>query len=156
MSSTEAREYLFPPVPLALVSINHGGLQTPAAGQLGTADSLTGAPEKQEGEAIEEEAANFVTNIRHIIQRVMGSHDDDDEGGNPLEQKIPRPIRKGMKAVKSAGAAPGHTGPPTDQTQKPMEDLLWQQLKPEKLEEIRKQVPHIIGELVDNWERFSK
>ncbi|KAK5188813.1 hypothetical protein LTR92_011175 [Exophiala xenobiotica] len=74
VSSVGARNALFPPAPRALVNIMTGGIQKPQAGQLGTNDTLTGAPEKQPGEAMEEEAANFVDNVRHNLQRAIGMH----------------------------------------------------------------------------------
>lgn len=152
------RDTLFPPAPLALVNIGTGGLQKPQAGQLGTTDTLTGAPEKAAGEAREEEAANFVDNIRHIIARALGMHDNKDSEGDPLEGKVPRPIRKAIKSVKAAGSAPGHTtdNPGNDMTQEPMEELLWDKTKPKIIDPVIKIAPHAIGEIVDNWERFAK
>ena len=158
VGSERARNILFPPAPRALVSISTGGLQKPQAGQLGTSDTLTGAPEKAEGEAREEEAANFVDNVRHIIARAMGMHENQDKEGDPLEGKIPKPMRKAIKSVKAAGSAPGHaTGDSrNDQTQTPMEELLWDKAKPKVIEPVIKSAPHAIGEIIDNWERFAK
>ena len=156
ISSSDARNILFPPAPIALINISTGGVQTPPAGQLGTTNTLTGAPEKQEGEAVEEEAANFVDNLRHVIMRAVGMHDKEDEGGNPLEGKVPKPLKKAMNAVKSEGSAPGHATETTDQTQEPMEDVIWAKGKPENLTPVLKTVPHAVGEIVDNWERFAK
>lgn len=156
ISSETARDTLFPPAPRALVNMNTGGLQDPAAGKLSTLDSLTGAPEKQEGEAIEEEAANFVTNIRHLVQRAVGMHEQEKNDGDPLEGKVPQPIRKGVKAIKAQGASEGHATEKDDQTQEPMEKVLWDKANPQKLAEVMKVAPHIVGEVVDNWERFAK
>ncbi|KAL5325623.1 hypothetical protein ACEPPN_006751 [Leptodophora sp. 'Broadleaf-Isolate-01'] len=155
ISSETARDTLFPPAPRALVNINTGGLQEPASGHLGTLDSLTGAPEKQEGEAIEEEAANFVRNIRHLVQRAVGMHEKEENDGDPLEGKVPKPIRKGVKAIKAKGTTDGHATEEDDQTQKPMEKVLWSKANPEKLVGVMKIAPHIVGEIVDYWERFA-
>ena len=158
IGSERGRKILFPSAPLALVNSGSGGLQKPQAGQLGTTDTLTGAPEKAKGEAREEEAANFIDNVRHIIARALGMHDNQDGEGDPLEGKVPKPVRKAIKSVKDAGAAPGHAthNPGNDMTQQPMEELLWDKAKPEVIDPIVKFAPHAIGEIVDNWERFAK
>ena len=152
----DARDILFPPMPLAIIDISTGGVQVPPAGELGTSNTLTGAPEKQEGEAVEEEAANFVDNLRHLVMRAIGVHENQDEGGNPLEGKIPKPFSNAINAVKSENSDPGHLKQTTDQTQKPMEDVIWAKAKPENLAPLLKTIPHSIGEIVDNWERFVK
>lgn len=155
--SKEARDTLFPPAPLALVDISKGTLKKPQAKEgLGTSNTLTGAPEKQEGEAREQEAANFADNIRHLITRSIGMHEGNDEEGDPLEGKVPAPIRKGIRKVQAEGQAAGHTQEPSDPVQKPMEEMLWEKVKPEKLDPILKQVPHVMCELADNYERFAK
>ncbi|PVH73443.1 hypothetical protein DL98DRAFT_469265 [Cadophora sp. DSE1049] len=155
ISSETCRDTLFPPAPRALVNMNTGGLQDPASGKLGTLDSLTGAPEKQQGEAIEEEAANFVDNVRHLVQRAVGMHEQEKNDGDPLEGKVPKPIRKAVKAVKVKGTSDGHATEEDDQTQKPMEEVLWSKVNPEKSAEVMKIAPHVVGEIVDNWERFA-
>jgi len=158
IGSEKARNTLFPPAPLAVVDISTGALQKPQAGQLGTTNTLTGAPEKAPGEAQDEEAAGFVDNLRHIIARSIGMHDNKDEEGNPLERKVPKPVQKMIKSVKEAGSAPGHATekPGEDMTQKPMEEILWDKVKPKVIEPVAKMAPHVIGEIVDNWERVAK
>ena len=47
-----ARSYCFPPAPIALIDTKTGGVKKPAAGVLGSDNSLTGAPEKHQGEAV--------------------------------------------------------------------------------------------------------
>ncbi|KAK2623524.1 hypothetical protein QTJ16_007078 [Diplocarpon rosae] len=154
-SSETLRDTLFPPAPRALVNINTGGLQKPASGQLGTLDSLTGAPEKQQGEAVEEEAANFVDNLRHLVQKAVGMHENEKHDGDPLEGKVPKPVRNGVKAIKATGTTDGHATETNDQTQQPMEEVLWDKANPQKLAEVMKTAPHVVGEIVDNWERFA-
>ena len=156
VSSKEARDVLFPPAPLALVDISTGGLQKPQAGQLGTTNTLTGAPEKEAGEAAEEEAANFVDNIRHLLGKAIGMHDSSEKEGDPLEGKVPKPIRNVAKTIKAAGAAPGHSSDPNDQTQQPMEEIIWGEANPKQIDLFMKNAPHVLGEFVDNWERFAK
>jgi hypothetical protein len=158
VSSVQARNVVFPPAPRALVNIRTGEIQKPQAGLLGTNDTLTGAPEKQPHEAIEEEAANFVENIRHNIQRAVGMHKNQqqDGDGDPLEGKIPKPISKALRTVQSAGSAPGHVTECTDQTQQPMEEIIWAGVNPESIAKVFDIAPHVIGELADNLERFAK
>jgi hypothetical protein len=156
ISSATARDILFPPAPLAIVNFSTGAIQKPAAKNLGTSDTLTGAPEKEKGEAVEEEAASFVSNIRHLIQRTIGMHEKQGQEGDPLESKIPGPIRKVVKNVKAQGSAAGQATESDDQTKEPMEKVLWSGMKPENLEPIVKAFPHVIGEVVDNFERFAK
>ncbi|KAF3906770.1 hypothetical protein AA313_de0205767 [Arthrobotrys entomopaga] len=155
VSSKQARDHMFPPAPLAAVDIATGGLQKPQAGQLGTTNTLTGAPEKLEGEAVEEEAANFADNIRHLFGRAVGMHSKNHAEGGRFEKRVPKPLKRAAKAVHSAGSAPGHAEDSNDLTQKPMEELLWDKLSPEKLESFFKIFVHSIGETVDNWERFE-
>lgn len=156
IASRDARDTLFPPAPLALVNTNTGGIQTPAAGQLSTLGTLTGAPEKQPGEALEEEAAGFVDNFRHLIMRAVGVQDGGDGEDDPLEGKVPKPIRNFVQNVKAEGSAPGHTTQGNKQTQAPMEDGIWAAAKPENLTPILKAAPHVVGEIVDTLERLAK
>ncbi|KAB5518140.1 hypothetical protein GE09DRAFT_978386 [Coniochaeta sp. 2T2.1] len=155
VSSKQARDTLFPPAPLALVDISKGTLKKPQAKQLGTSDTLTGAPEKHEGETKEQEAANFADNIRHLITRSIGMHESHHEGGDPLEGKVPKPVRKAFRKVQAEGQAAGHVEEPKDPVQEPMEEMLWEKVKPEKLDPILKNVPHVMCEIADNWERFA-
>lgn len=156
VSSKKARDTLFPPAPLALVDISKGTLKKPQAKQLGTFNTLTGAPEKHEGEAVEQEAANFADNIRHLVTRSIGMHKGQDEGGDPLEGKVPKPVRKAVRKVQAEGQAAGHVQEESDPVQKPMEEMLWEKVKPENLDPILKNVPHVLGEIADNYERFAK
>ena len=91
-----------------------------------------------------------------MVQRAIGMHEQEQGHGDPLEGKVPKPIRKAVQAVKAKGTSDGHTTEEDDQTQKPMEDVLWNKANPEKLAEVMKVAPHVVGEIVDNWERFAK
>jgi Protein of unknown function (DUF3292) len=156
IASQTARNTLFPSSPRALVNIATGGLQVPPAGHLGTTDTLTGAPEKQKGEGLEEEAANFVENLGHLVMRTVGMHQQNETQGDPLEGKVPKPIRKFVQELKAEGTAPGHATHGVKQTQKPMEDVIWAQAKPENLTPVMKAAPHVVGQIVDDFERFAK
>jgi hypothetical protein len=56
----------FPYAPPSLIDAKTGGVQTPAAGVLGSDDSVTGAPEENKGEAVEQEAHSFVNSISSV------------------------------------------------------------------------------------------
>ncbi|TKY84930.1 hypothetical protein EX895_006010 [Sporisorium graminicola] len=58
--SPRARLVLFPSAPLAAIDPKTGQAKVPKAGHLGSKNSLTGAAETYEGEAVEQEASNFV------------------------------------------------------------------------------------------------
>lgn len=59
------RGLCFPPAPLSIIS-HDASLQKPLAGELATVDSVTGAREKHKGEAVEQEAHNFVKSISKV------------------------------------------------------------------------------------------
>lgn len=65
-----SRSYCFPPVPPSLIDSTTGGLQKPPAGLLASEGSVTGAPEKHEGEAVEQEAHSFVNSISTVCSGV--------------------------------------------------------------------------------------
>jgi hypothetical protein len=153
VSSAEARNALVPPAPRALVNVRTGGIQKAQAGQLGTNDTLTGAPEKQPGEDIEEEAANFVNDVRHSLQRAVGMHNKPQQHGDPLEGKVPKPVRKAVKAVQAADSAPGHITETTDQTQEPMEEILWAGVNPEVMTKVLDNAP--LSDIVSRDPAFS-
>ncbi len=58
--SPRARLLLFPSAPIAAIDPKTGQAKVPKAGHLGSKHSLTGAAETFEGEAVEQEASNFV------------------------------------------------------------------------------------------------
>ena len=66
----KARTYCFPPAPLSLINSKTGGVQKPPAGVLASDDSITGAPEKHKGEAVEQEAHSFVNSISTVCSGV--------------------------------------------------------------------------------------
>ncbi|KAL9584994.1 MAG: hypothetical protein Q9203_004440 [Teloschistes exilis] len=143
-----ARPILFPPAPLALVDSNTGGVQSPAAGVLGSHDSATGAPEKHKGEAVEQEASNFVSGIGSIaLSSATGKHEQGDPDSDPLNKSVPDPTRLAMAGADAKTAASG--GTPSehhDKTKQPMEDAMWGKMRP---------VMHVVGDVADGWERFA-
>ncbi|KAH7314114.1 hypothetical protein BKA65DRAFT_600161 [Rhexocercosporidium sp. MPI-PUGE-AT-0058] len=148
-----ARTYCFPPAPIALIDSKTGGVKKPLAGVLGSDSSLTGAPEKHQGEAVEQEASNFVNGFTSIaISSATGKHPDVDtqvaEGGsNGLETRVPDPMNFAMGAADAKDkAAGGEPNAVHDKTKEPMSATMWSKTRP---------VMHAIGDISDGWERFG-
>src|SRR5437773_9653047 len=99
-----SRSFLFPPVPIALVDAKTGGLKKPKAGQLGSDNSLTGGPEKHQGEAVEEEAINFVSSFAQItLSTAAGKHPENDlqDEDGVIANNIPDPTKVAAGAVEA-------------------------------------------------------
>ncbi|KAL2061795.1 hypothetical protein VTL71DRAFT_7173 [Oculimacula yallundae] len=147
-----ARTYCFPPAPIALIDTKTGGIKKPAAGVLGSDNSLTGAPEKHQGEAVEQEARNFFNGFTSIaISSATGKHPDIDAEAEPgsgsIESRTPDPTNFAMGAAdakdKAAGGQPNEAH---DKTKEPMSAAMWSKTRP---------VMHVIGDISDGWERFG-
>lgn len=148
-----SRNYCFPPAPIALIDSKTGGVKKPSAGVLGSDNSLTGAPEKHQGEAVEQEASNFVNSFTSIaISSASGKHPQGDphseeEGASSVEDKTPDPTDIAMGAAnakdKAAGGKPNATH---DKTKEPMSAAMWSKTRP---------VMHIIADISDGYERFA-
>ena len=127
-----SRAIMFPPAPLALVSSKTGGVQSPAAGVLGSHDSITGAPEKHQGEAVEQEASNFVSGFASIaLSSATGKHEQGDPESDPLDKSVPDPTRMALAGADAQTSVAG--GSPTkehDKTKEPMEDAMWTKMRP--------------------------
>lgn len=65
-----ARTICFPPAPPSIVDSKTGGVQKPPSGVLASDNSITGAPEKHEGEGVEQEAHSFVNSIASVCAGV--------------------------------------------------------------------------------------
>ena len=144
-----SRAFLFPPAPLALVSSKTGGIQSPKAGVLGSHDSVTGAPEKHRGEAVEQEASNFVSGIASVaLSSASGKHEPGDPDTDPINSTVPDPSNVAMASVNAKSSTEG--GMPTaqhDKTKVPMEEAMWGKVRP---------AMHILADIADGWERFAK
>ncbi|KAF3937815.1 hypothetical protein ABW19_dt0206439 [Dactylella cylindrospora] len=145
----KSRRFLFPPTPLALVDASTGQLKQPPAGVLASRGSLTGAPEKHEGEAVEQEASNFVSSIAAIgINTATGQHPENpkqDEEGT-IDTKVPDPSSVAMSASDAKDKATGGTGKKHDRSKEPMQDAMWSKMRP---------VMHAIENISDTWERLG-
>lgn len=147
-----AREIMFPPAPLALVSSDTGGVQKPKAGVLGSHDSATGAAENHKGEAVEQEASNFVNGIASIaLSSATGKHPDNGPGGDEDDgapgDAAPDPTSLAVGAADAKDAASGRKpGAKHDKTKVPMETAMWTKMRP---------VMHALADIADSWERFA-
>ena len=144
-----ARTIMFPPAPLALVNSSTGGVQTPQAGVLGSHDSATGAPEKHKGEAVEQEAHNFVSGIGSIaLISAAGKQEQSDPESERLNSSVPDPTNIASDAAAAKQSAQGaQTEPHHDKTKQPIEQAMWLKMRP---------IMHGICDLCDGWERFAK
>ncbi len=146
-----SRDYLFPPAPIALVNSETGGVQKPRAGVLGSHDSATGAPENHKGEAVEQEASNFVTNIASLaLSSASGKHPagDPDADGNGAADAAPDPTALATSAADAKYKVNGgRTGTKHDKTKVPMETAMWIKMRP---------IMHTISTVSDTWERLAK
>lgn len=144
---------MFPPAPLALVNKKTGGVQKPKSGVLGSHDSLTGAPENMKGQAVEQEANDFVTGIASIaLASSAGKHPQGNSQTQtakdiPGESSIPDPtaIATGAGAARDASTSTT-TGVDGDKTKAAVQNSMWEKMRP---------IMHIIGQICDNWERFG-
>ncbi|KAF2837924.1 hypothetical protein M501DRAFT_995181 [Patellaria atrata CBS 101060] len=145
-----ARELCFPPAPLALVDGKSGGVQKPKAGVLGSTDSATGAPEKHKGEAVEQEASNFVNSITSVaLTSATGKHpqDDKEDQDGTVADAVPDPTSVAVGAAnakdRAGGAKPSKEH---DKTKVPMETAMWTKMRP---------IMHGLADFIDTWERFA-
>lgn len=148
--SPRCRAVMFPPAPIALVDSKSGGVQKPKAGVLGSHDSATGAPENHKGEAVEQEASNFVTGIASVaLSSATGKHPQNeelDEDRSPADS-VPDPSAIALGAANAKDVAAGVT--PTakhDKTKVPMETAMWTKMRP---------IMHGIADVSDTWERLG-
>jgi hypothetical protein len=146
-----SRGYCFPSAPLSLIDGTSGGIQKPPAGVLGSDNSLTGAPEKHQGEAVEQEASNFVNSFTSIaLSSTTGKHpaaDPHDESQSKLDTNSPDPTNILISATDAKDKAAG--GEPNaihDKTKEPMSAAMWSKTRP---------IMHGVADVADGWERFG-
>ncbi|KAK6083183.1 hypothetical protein SCUP234_04011 [Seiridium cupressi] len=142
-----ARTVLFPPAPLALVDYKTGGLAKPSAGTLGSTDTATGAPEHQRGEALENEASNFVTSIGAIALNTLTDADPHGEAeteGRSMMDSAPQPDAVATMFATAKDKAEGVDKPSEDKTKTPMQQKMWAQMRP---------LMHLLSLVSDIWER---
>ncbi|WKT45098.1 Protein of unknown function DUF3292 [Fusarium oxysporum f. sp. vasinfectum] len=143
--SHEARDICFPGAPPSIIDSKTGGVKKPAAGVLASDDSVTGAPEKHKGEAVEQEAHSFVTSLSTIVvSTAAGKHpqtDPDDDSAAPDPTKLTEEATEARQ--KSVGENPHAEH---NRAKKPVSNAVWDKARP---------TMHMIADFVDTWERFG-
>jgi len=106
---------------------------------------MTGAPEAQPGEAVEQEAHNFVSGFGAVaINSAAGKpHNDFDDS----VKDVPDPTSAAINAVDMKGSVEGRDSVAQKATKKPMEDVIWETARP---------FMQYVGAVADTWERFAK
>jgi hypothetical protein len=126
-------------------------VQKPKAGVLASHDSATGAPENHKGEAVEQEASNFVTGIASIaLSSATGKHPQGEppaDDGAPHDS-VPDPTAIATGAAVAKRTTTGATvTTETDKTKVPMEAAMWTKMRP---------IMHSVADISDAWERVGK
>lgn len=150
-----SREWMFPPVPMALVDSSTGGTKTPVAGHLGSQDSVTGASETFKGEAAEKEASNLVASIASLaVGSVTGKHDqgtveeDRSTEDKEMEEQTPDPEELVLHAADAKAAVHGDGPADTqDKTKQPIKQAVVAQAN---------QSMRVLSDITDTYERFGK
>ncbi|KAK7941541.1 uncharacterized protein PG986_013928, partial [Apiospora aurea] len=146
-----ARAALFPPSPLAMVDWQSGGIAKPRAGVLGSADTATGAPQTIKGEAVENEASNFVTGVAGIAMNVMtaqepGAEPENLDGESHVTDDLPQPNEATTLIATAKDKSAGISKPSHDKTKRPVEEAMWSKMLP---------LLRVLWVISDTWERFS-
>ncbi|KAK4443558.1 hypothetical protein QBC34DRAFT_361865 [Podospora aff. communis PSN243] len=122
-----SRSICFPPAPPSLIDGTTGGVKKPDAGVLGSGDSLTGAPEKYPGEAVEQEAHSAVNSVITLAVGLAGDMNPEDIGDVKYKTGNVRSVQQ-------------------DKTKKPVADAVFREAAT---------VSHLISRLADTYERFG-
>lgn len=150
MLSPTARRTLFPPAPLALIDYSTGGVTRPAAGTLGSEGTATGAPENWKGEALENEASNFITGISAIALNTTTGGDPQGEAeteGKSMLDSMPNPESAATIVATAKDKAEGVDRPSGDKSKAPMEQMMWAQMRP---------LMHLLTLVSDVYERCAQ
>ncbi|KAI9155507.1 hypothetical protein HJFPF1_08091 [Paramyrothecium foliicola] len=141
----ESREYCFPPAPAAIIDSKTGGVKKPAAGVLASEGSITGAPEKHEGEAVEQEAHSFVNSISTLVVSTAAGKDPQ---GDPHKDEIaPDPTEMTEHVSDARDHSKGHeSSVEHDRTKVSVSRAVWDKAAP---------TLRMLSDFVDTWERFG-
>jgi hypothetical protein len=150
--SARVRSWAFPAAPLAMVDLDTGGAKKPPAGVLGSTASATGAPESYKGQAVENEAKNFVSGAAGIAVNVLTVEDPKTEAANTQGEShpsdsLPGPTATTMLAGVIKDKASGVEDPSHDKTKQPLQTEMWERMLPIMLQ---------LNSISDFWERCAK
>ncbi|KAH8099327.1 hypothetical protein BXZ70DRAFT_1065633 [Cristinia sonorae] len=158
-----SRKMLFPPAPLSAISAVSGNLQKPKAGAVGSDDSLSGAREKHQGEAVEQEARHFVSGFATIaITTAAGKGPGEDGNGDAIgggeaeaqgvdkqtsgvDGSAPDPVGVVLGGVEAKDLASGDNAT-QDNAKKPVNEAMWNKARP---------VMQALEDICDGWERWA-
>ncbi|KAF3353318.1 hypothetical protein VdG1_08455 [Verticillium dahliae VDG1] len=148
---TPARSFCFPPAPPSLIDSSTGVVKTPSAGLLASDDSVTGAPQQYQGEAVEKEAHSFVTSISSlVVSTAAGKQPQGDPPQNSSMdanlEAAPDPADVAEDIVDAKDKTGGEKPGTHDKTKKPVTRNVWDKARP---------VMHGIADFVDTYERFG-
>lgn len=131
-----------------MVDSSTGGIQKPKAGVLGSTESATGAPQNFKGEAVEQEASNFVNGFTSIVvTSAAGKHPPPSSAAESGDDNVPDPTEAAMAAAEAkSAAAGGKPGAKHDKTKVPVQTAMWTKMRP---------IMHGIADVSDTWERFA-
>jgi hypothetical protein len=130
-----------------MVDITTGDMQHPPSGAIGSGESLTGAGELHKGEAVEQEASNFVTSFVAIaVKSTAGAQESNSmqEDKGVLDNLTPDPGDLALQSADAQSAVHGEE-PEHDQTKRPIEVMMWEKMRPGM---------HILAELTDTYVLF--
>lgn len=107
--------------------------------------------ENHKGEAVEQEASNFVNGIASVaLSSATGKHPDNgpgDDGEGAPGNTAPDPTSVAVGAADARDVAAGNKpGAKHDKTKVPVETAIWNKMRP---------VMHALADLADTWERFG-
>ncbi|KAG5923106.1 hypothetical protein E4U42_005053 [Claviceps africana] len=149
-----ARTWCFPPAPPSLIDADTGGVKSPLSGQLAS-DSVTGAAELHPGEAVEQEAHNFMKSMTELVMTIGASQHPQ---GDPHETYKDDALNPSSLVEGVTDARDRSEGLPTDEekeqghrdadgTKRPISHAVEHyQVLP-----LMQKLP----QLVDMWERFD-
>ncbi|KAK4237102.1 hypothetical protein C8A03DRAFT_16312 [Achaetomium macrosporum] len=124
---------------------------SPRAGVLGATDAVTGAPENLKGEAVENEASNFVTGVVGIAVNTLTAQDpkaepENQKGEEHPTDSMPQPNEATTLFAVAKDRAAGVGEPSHDKTKYPMETIMWSKMLP---------LLRLLHFTSDTWERIA-
>ncbi|KAI5803458.1 hypothetical protein DFH27DRAFT_481765 [Peziza echinospora] len=141
-----ARSTIFPPAAIATIDSKTGQAKTPASGHLGSHDSMTGAVESQPGEAVEQEAHNFVTGFGAIAISSAAGKPHNDAEQSDSKGNMPDALAPALQAADAKDSSEGTDTASKKTTKKPVEEAMWEHARP---------FMQYVGTVADIWERFA-